>query len=131
MPAERLVDPRTLDPSRPLFGRDEIRSHNQQRFEMEMLDGILLHDEERRLIAGFYEVRADAWWARGHFPGRPMLPGVLSLEAGHPLCDSMPDAAARQPGPEGFGAAQIVALDPDGTVTAGADPRRGGVAQVL
>jgi gamma-glutamyltranspeptidase/glutathione hydrolase len=57
--------------------------------------------------------------------------GVLALEAGHPLCDSMPDAAARPPGPEGFGAAQVVAIDPAGNVSAGADPRRGGVAQVL
>lgn len=57
--------------------------------------------------------------------------GVLSLEAGHPLCESMPDAAARPPGPEGFGAAQVVAIDPNGNVTAGADARRGGVAQVL
>ena len=48
---------------------------------------------------------------------------------GHPLCESMPDAAARPPGPEGFGAAQVVAVDADGNVSAGADPRRGGAAQ--
>ena len=35
--------------------------------------------------------------------------GVLALEAGHPLCEAMPEAAARPPGPEGFGAAQVVA----------------------
>ena len=57
--------------------------------------------------------------------------GVLSLEAGHPLCDSMPDAAARPPGPEGFGAAQVVAVDAEGSVRAGADPRRGGAATAL
>jgi gamma-glutamyltranspeptidase len=57
--------------------------------------------------------------------------GVVSLEAGHPLCGAMPDAAARPPGPEGFGAAQVVAIDDDGHVTAGADPRRGGMAAVL
>jgi gamma-glutamyltranspeptidase / glutathione hydrolase len=57
--------------------------------------------------------------------------GVLSLEPGHPLCESMPDAAARPPGPEGFGAAQVVAVDTDGNVSAGADRRRGGVARVL
>jgi gamma-glutamyltranspeptidase/glutathione hydrolase len=58
--------------------------------------------------------------------------GVLSLEAGHPLCDEMPEAAARPPGPEGFGAAQVVAgpTGPGG-VAAGADHRRGGVAQVI
>jgi gamma-glutamyltranspeptidase/glutathione hydrolase len=57
--------------------------------------------------------------------------GVLSLEPGHPLCESMPDAAARLPGPEGFGAAQVVAIEAEGNVKAGADPRRGGVARVL
>jgi gamma-glutamyltranspeptidase / glutathione hydrolase len=57
--------------------------------------------------------------------------GVLALEAGHPLCETMPDAAARPPGPEGFGAAQVVALDAEGNVTAGADPRRGGAATVV
>jgi len=86
MVAELLVDPRTLDPSKPLFGRDEIRRRNEQRFEMEMLDGILLNDHERGIVAGFLDVRRDAWWARGHFPDRPMLPGVLGLEAGGQLC---------------------------------------------
>ena len=33
------------------------------------------------------------------------------------------------PGPEGFGAAQVVAVDHECKVTAGADPRRGGVAR--
>ncbi len=57
--------------------------------------------------------------------------GALSLEPGHPLCDAMPEAASRPPGPEGFGAAQVVALDRRGNVTAGADPRRNGVAAVI
>ncbi|MGD9999766.1 MAG: gamma-glutamyltransferase, partial [Ilumatobacteraceae bacterium] len=58
--------------------------------------------------------------------------GTLSLEAGHPLCDAMPDAAARPPGPEGFGAAQVVAgPKAPGGVDAGADHRRNGVAQVV
>ncbi|MBI5087805.1 MAG: gamma-glutamyltransferase [Actinobacteria bacterium] len=58
--------------------------------------------------------------------------GTLSLESGHPLCDRMPDAAARPPGPEGFGAAQVVAGPlAAGGVAAGADHRRGGVARVV
>jgi gamma-glutamyltranspeptidase / glutathione hydrolase len=57
--------------------------------------------------------------------------GALSLEAGHPLSEALPEAANRPPGPEGFGAAQVVAIDHDGHVTAGADPRRGGSAAVL
>jgi gamma-glutamyltranspeptidase / glutathione hydrolase len=57
--------------------------------------------------------------------------GALSLEPGHPLSEVLPEAANRPPGPEGFGAAQVVAIDHDGHVTAGADPRRGGSAAVL
>lgn len=57
--------------------------------------------------------------------------GALSLEAGHPLCASMPDAAARPAGPEGYGAAQVAGVLADGTVAAGADHRRGGSAQLV
>lgn len=58
--------------------------------------------------------------------------GGLSLEGGHPLCERLPDAAARPAGPEGFGAAQVVAgAAAQGGVAAGADPRRGGAAQVV
>jgi gamma-glutamyltranspeptidase/glutathione hydrolase len=58
--------------------------------------------------------------------------GTLSLEGGHPLCEAMPEAAAQPPGPEGFGAAQVVAgPDAPGGVAAGADRRRGGLAQLV
>jgi gamma-glutamyltranspeptidase/glutathione hydrolase len=52
--------------------------------------------------------------------------GVLALEAGHPLCESMPEAAAQPPGLEGFGAAQVASRS-----DAGADPRRDGTAAVI
>lgn len=56
--------------------------------------------------------------------------GDLALEPGHPLADRSPEAVKRDPGPEGFGAAQVVAWH-DGKLAAGADPRRGGHAVVL
>jgi gamma-glutamyltranspeptidase / glutathione hydrolase len=56
--------------------------------------------------------------------------GVLSLEEGHPLCAEMPDEAARPPGPEGYGAAQVAGIV-DGRVVAGADHRRNGAAAVV
>jgi gamma-glutamyltranspeptidase/glutathione hydrolase len=62
---------------------------------------------------------------------RLLFGGDVALEAGHPLADAWPEAAARQPGPEGFGAAQVVSRTPDGSLAAGADPRRGGTATVL
>lgn len=56
--------------------------------------------------------------------------GDLALEAGHPLAESRPEALDRNPGPEGFGNAQVVGRKP-GHVDAGADARRGGTAQLL
>jgi gamma-glutamyltranspeptidase/glutathione hydrolase len=56
--------------------------------------------------------------------------GSLALEAGHPLSHELPDAAARPPGPEGYGAAQVAGVV-GGELVGGADPRRhGGVATV-
>jgi gamma-glutamyltranspeptidase/glutathione hydrolase len=57
--------------------------------------------------------------------------GALALERGHPLSDALPEAANRPPGPEGFGAAQVVAVNESGHIEAGADPRRGGAAAVV
>ncbi len=46
----------------------------------------LLIDEIVELVAGehavgSYHVDPEAWYLRGHFPGRPIMPGVLQVEA--------------------------------------------------
>ncbi len=62
---------------------------------------------------------------------RILFGGALAVEAGHPLAVEQPEAAARPPGPEGFGAAQIVGLLDGTRLAAGADARRGGFALIL
>ncbi len=56
--------------------------------------------------------------------------GDLALEPGHPLGERYPEALDKNPGPEGFGAAQMVGWH-QGRLLAGADPRRGGHATVI
>lgn len=83
MPAsELIVDPRTLEGRPLLLDLDGIRRILPQRFEMEQLSGVVFCDVERGLVAGFKDVRSDEFWVRGHLPERPLLPGVLMLEAG-------------------------------------------------
>ncbi|HEX3872218.1 MAG TPA: beta-hydroxyacyl-ACP dehydratase, partial [Pirellulales bacterium] len=41
---------------------------------------------DRRIAAGYKDYGHDEWWARGHMPGMPLLPGVLICEAAAQLC---------------------------------------------
>jgi 3-hydroxyacyl-[acyl-carrier-protein] dehydratase len=65
----------------PLVGLDAIRAVNPQRFEFEMLTGIVHIDTSKHLIVGFKDLGLDEFWVRGHMPGYPVLPGVLMCEA--------------------------------------------------
>ena len=64
----------------PPFGRDEIESILPHRSPFLLLDEV--HDlvpGER--VSASYRVPADGWWFPGHFPERPVMPGVLIVEA--------------------------------------------------
>ena len=54
---------------------------------MRMLDGIHYIDEGFSKAVAFKDVRDDEFWVAGHVPGRPLLPGVLMLEAAAQLAN--------------------------------------------
>jgi len=82
MPPPLLFDLSQIDlKANPVFDKEAICKVNQQRFEMQQLDGILWYDKEKRLILGYKDVRGDEFWVRGHIPGRPVMPAVIMVEA--------------------------------------------------
>jgi 3-hydroxyacyl-[acyl-carrier-protein] dehydratase len=81
MPPKFLVDPTTIDTVTPVRDIEDIRRHNKQRFEFEMLDGVAVIDLENELAVAYKHVNGEEFWVRGHIPGRPLFPGVLQIEA--------------------------------------------------
>lgn len=76
-----LLDLQSIDLNRVLYDAAAVERVNPQRYEMRQLDGILHLDLEAGAVLGFKDVREDEFWVRGHVPGRPLLPGVLMIEA--------------------------------------------------
>jgi 3-hydroxyacyl-[acyl-carrier-protein] dehydratase len=82
MPPPLLFDLSSIDlQAEPIFDRKAICKVNPQRFEMQHLDGILWWDKDKLLILGYKDVTDNEFWIRGHIPGRPLMPGVIMIEA--------------------------------------------------
>ncbi|MBU0617953.1 MAG: beta-hydroxyacyl-ACP dehydratase [Planctomycetes bacterium] len=81
MPPPLILDPSTLDFEHMIADGAQIQRVNPHRFEFALLDAIVYCDKENGVFAGYHDVREDAWWVRGHIPGRPLFPGVLMIEA--------------------------------------------------
>lgn len=60
-----------------------------------LVDGVT-HLERGVHIEGYHDVRADEPWFAGHFPGNPVLPGVLVLESLAQLGGMLAEASGTQ-----------------------------------
>jgi 3-hydroxyacyl-[acyl-carrier-protein] dehydratase len=62
------------------FGRDVIETIIPHREPFLFLDEVLELEPGQRVVARL-AVTGDEWFFPGHFPGRPIMPGVIMVEA--------------------------------------------------
>jgi 3-hydroxyacyl-[acyl-carrier-protein] dehydratase len=75
----------------------QIQALIPHRWPFLLVDRIVEYDPARGYIRGEKAVTATEWFFQGHFPGLPVMPGVLQVEA---LAQTMGIYVAQQ---EGFG----------------------------
>ena len=81
MPPKVIVDLAAVDTSRIVVDKEGIYQINPHRFEFQFLDGICYIDRELGELAGYRDIRDDEFWVSGPIPSRPLMPGVLIVEA--------------------------------------------------
>ena len=62
------------------WGRAEIEAILPHREPFLLIDEVIELEPGSRVVAR-KTVRPDEWYLKGHFPGRPIMPGVLIVEA--------------------------------------------------
>ncbi len=80
-----LLDLSAIDLKDRSRGREAIARLNPHRGDMALLDWILWTSPDHRQGGAPRKVGDKGFWFAGHFPGKPMFPGGLMIEAGAQL----------------------------------------------
>lgn len=104
MPPALLFDVSQFDlNAEPMYDKKAICQINPQQYEMQQLDGILWYDQGEHMVLGYKDVTDKEFWIRGHIPGRPLMPGVIMIEAGAQLLSFYVKEVLKESGFVGFG----------------------------
>jgi 3-hydroxyacyl-[acyl-carrier-protein] dehydratase len=93
--ADRATD--ALGTAGVVLSARQIQNLIPHRWPFLLVDRIVEYDPARQYIKGEKAVTASEWFFQGHFPGLPVMPGVMQVEA---LAQTMAVYVAQQ---EGFG----------------------------
>src|SRR5512140_3974687 len=77
------------------FSAKVIQGLIPHRWPFLLVDRIVEYEPAEKRIVGIKAVTATEWFFQGHFPGLPVMPGVLQVEA---LAQTMAVYVANQPG---------------------------------
>jgi 3-hydroxyacyl-[acyl-carrier-protein] dehydratase len=103
-----LLDFSQYDLNHVVADIEEIRRYNPQRYEMEQLTAICHEDPVQHICVGYKDLGPDEFWARGHFPGMPLMPGVLMCEAAAQVASYYSQKYKLMDGMLGFGGLEEV-----------------------
>ena len=78
-----------------IHSTSEIEALIPHRWPILLVDRIIEYDADEKRIVGIKGVAATEWFFQGHFPGLPVVPGVIQIEA---LAQTMAVYVAKQPG---------------------------------
>jgi len=84
--AQTLFDLANIDLTQVAITPDGVADMNPQTGHMRQLDYVIWMSEDSTSGLGVKTVHDDEFWVDGHIPGRPLMPGVLMIEAAAQLC---------------------------------------------
>ncbi len=84
--SELLFDISKIDLNAVALSRERVAELTPQRGAMRQLDYVIWRTQDASQGLGVKHVRDDEFWVPGHIPGRPLMPGVIMLEACAQLC---------------------------------------------
>lgn len=81
MASELLFELQGIDLSAVHATYEDIGRINPQAGHMRHLDHVIWAAADYTAALGIKRVQPDEFWVEGHIPGRPLMPGVLMIEA--------------------------------------------------
>ncbi len=96
MPSQPLFDMAGIDRTQVAVSPKRVGELNPQCGPMRQLDHVIWVAGDGSHGLGVKHVRDDEFWVEGHIPGRPLMPGVLMIEAAAQLCSVLQHLRQRE-----------------------------------